>query len=261
MLPSVFISHGSPMILLEDCPARDFLRTFHTTLPRKPRAIAMVTAHWMTRTPATGADPAPKMIYDFGRFDDRLFQQHYNAPGDPAIAAEIGQMFTSAGLQAAIDPHRGYDHGVWIPLMLMYPDADIPVIPVAVQPNDSPAHHYAMGQAMAKLRERDILVLGSGSFTHDLHRVFRQEVLHEPPHDVIAFSEWMDEKLTAGAVDELLDYRAQAPFAVENHPTDEHLLPIFTAMGAAGPGAKATRLHASTTYGVLRMDAYAFGAT
>jgi 4,5-DOPA dioxygenase extradiol len=258
MLPSIFISHGSPMIMVDDCPARDFLRGLGATLPR-PSAIAMVTAHWNTRIAAVGADAAPKMIYDFGNFDERLFQFHYSAPGAPALAGEIGEMFSQAGLQSRIDPHRGYDHGVWVPLMLMYPDADIPVVPVAVQPHDGPAHHFDMGRAMARLREQNVLVVGSGSFTHDLHRVFRANAPPEQPQDVIAFSNWMDEKLTAGATQDLLAYRTHAPYAVENHPTDEHLLPIFTAMGASGSGAKATRLHSSATYGVLRMDAYSFG--
>jgi len=258
MLPTVFVSHGSPMIMLEDSPSRQFLVDFGTTLPR-PRAIVVVTAHWNTRVPAVSAAAHPATIHDFGGFDPRLFQMHYDAPGAPELAGEIGDMFTAAGLASRIDPQRGFDHGVWTPLMLMYPQADIPVVSVAVQPAYGPAHHFELGRAMAKLREQDVLVVGSGSFTHDLHRFFGQPINSKPPADVVAFSDWMHSKLIAGATQDLLAYRTHAPYAVENHPTDEHLLPIFTAMGAAGAGAKAQRAHASSTYGVLRMDAYTFG--
>ncbi len=258
MLPSLFLSHGSPRIILDDCPARDFLASFGATLPR-PRAIAVATAHWNTRVTAVGSAAAPKTIHDFGRFDERLFEMHYDAPGAPDISNEVVEMFATAGLNPHVDPNRGYDHGVWVPLMLMYPQADIPVIPIAVQPYDGPQHHYDLGRALTKLREQDVLVIGSGSFTHDLHRVWSNPLGAEPPRDVELFSDWMDSALTERRVDDLLEYRTRAPFAVENHPTEEHLLPLFTALGAGGDDAKVQRVHASSTYGVLRMDAYAFG--
>jgi 4,5-DOPA dioxygenase extradiol len=258
MLPTLFVSHGSPMVLVQDCAARRFLVEFGTTLPR-PRAIAVVTAHWDTRVPAVGAAPSPSTIYDFGGFPDELYRQRYTAPGEPELAGRIGDMLSEAGLQSRIDPQRGYDHGIWIPLKLMYPDADIPVVPISVQSFYGPAHHFELGRALAALREEDVLVMGSGSFTHDLRRIFRGSVDAPESPDVAAFSDWMDKALIEGATQDLLAYRTHAPFAVENHPTEEHLLPLFAVMGAAGPGAKARRVHASSTYGVLRMDAYAFG--
>jgi len=257
MMPTMFVSHGSPMIILQDIPARDFLTRVAAQLP-KPRAIAVISAHWLTRTPAVGSAANPAMIYDFGGFDERLFQEQYPALGAPELAERIADKIANAGLPVALDPRRGYDHGVWVPLKLMYPDADIPVVPIAVQPHYGPAHHMALGRALADLRNEDVLVLGSGSFTHDLRRYFGQAEDAAAPPDVVAFSDWMDEKLVAGDTQSLLNYRTAAPFAVQNHPTDEHLLPIFAALGAAGEGAKGTSVHSSADHGVLRMDAYTF---
>lgn len=255
MLPSLFLSHGAPNLIFQDVPARDFLRDYAASRPR-PRAIVVATAHWDTARPAAGAGLQPRTIYDFGRFDDRLFQMHYAAAGDPALAARILDLLTTAGLPGQADPARGYDHGVWVPLSLMYPDADIPVVPLAVQSHMGPAHHAALGQALAGLGAEDILVIGSGSFTHDLHRFFGQPIGAPEPEDVTSFADWMDDRLTKGATAELLAYRSQAPFAVENHPTEEHLLPLYVAMGASGGTAR--RVHSSATYGILRMDAYEF---
>jgi len=257
MMPTMFVSHGSPMIILQDIPARDFLTRVAAQLP-KPRAIAVISAHWLTRTPAVGSAANPAMIYDFGGFDERLFQEQYPALGAPELAERIADKIANAGLPVALDPRRGYDHGVWVPLKLMYPDADIPVVPIAVQPHYGPAHHMALGRALADLRNEDVLVLGSGSFTHDLRRYFGQAEDAAAPPDVVAFSDWMDEKLVAGDTQSLLNYRTAAPFAVQNHPTDEHLLPIFAALGAAGEGVKGTSVHSSADHGVLRMDAYTF---
>jgi len=146
-----------------------------------------------------------------------------------------------------------------VPLLLMYPAADIPVIPVAIQPYESPAHHIAVGRALAGLRAEDVLVIGSGTFTHNLHRFYEETPATPQPPDVLAFSAWMEDALTRGDVAALDKYRELAPGAVENHPTDEHLLPIFVAFGAGGEGAAARRIHDSADRGVVRMDAYTFG--
>lgn len=257
MLPSLFVSHGAPTLALQDIPARHFLETLGRSLPR-PRAIVAVTAHWETDRPAAGADPHPRTIHDFGRFDDRLFDIQYPAPGQPELAEGLTVMLHEAGLASGIDPRRGLDHGVWVPLLLMYPDADIPVVPVSVQPGLGPAHHLRVGRALAALAGEDVLVIGSGSFTHDLSRFRGRALESATPADVEAFAGWFDSALTQGRVTDLLEYRSRAPHAAENHPTEEHLLPLYVALGAAGAGAMAERLHSSATYGVLRMDAYAF---
>ena len=257
MRPTLFVSHGAPNLLLQEVPARHFLESLGRTQPR-PRAIVAISAHWESAHVAVGAASKPETIHDFGRFDDRLFAMRYPAPGDPALADRIQDLVNDAGLAGTTDPERGLDHGVWVPLMLMYPDADIPVVPVSVQPALGPAHHLQLGRALSALRNEDVLVLASGSFTHDLGR-FRGRALEEAaPEDVDAFAAWFDTALTEGHTTDLLGYRTRAPHAVENHPTEEHLLPLYVALGAAGPGARAERLHSSTTHGVLRMDAYAF---
>jgi len=258
MLPSLFISHGSPRILLQDLPSRDFLESVAGTLPR-PKAIVIATAHWLTRIPAVGTAAHPEMIYDFGGSERRLFEMQYPAPGAPELAERVAHMMKDAGLHVGIDPNRGFDHGVWVPLLLMYPAADIPVIPVAIQPYESPAHHIAVGRALAGLRAEDVLVIGSGTFTHNLHRFYEETPATPQPPDVLAFSAWMEDALTRGDVAALDKYRELAPGAVENHPTDEHLLPIFVAFGAGGEGAAARRIHDSADRGVVRMDAYTFG--
>jgi 4,5-DOPA dioxygenase extradiol len=256
-IPSVFVSHGAPTLVLQEAPARSFLQSLGASLPR-PRAILCVTAHWETNRPAAGGAAHPETIHDFGRFDDRLFQMRYPAPGDPELAVRAATMLNAAGLNGAVSPTHGLDHGVWAPLMLMYPDADIPVVPFSVQSHMGTAHHLKVGQALAALREDDLLVLGSGSYTHDLSRFRGRTLESATPDDVADFAGWFDEALMQGRTEDLLSYRTLAPHAEENHPTEEHLLPLYVAMGAGGPGAKAEHLHESSTYGVLRMDAYGF---
>ncbi len=256
-MPSVFVSHGAPNLVLQEAPARRFLEELGHRLPR-PRAILAVTAHWETATASAGAAPHPATIHDFSRFDDRLFQMHYPAPGDPALAERASDLLCAAGIASAVDPRRGLDHGVWVPLMLMYPGADIPVVPFSVQSHLGPAHHLQVGRALAPLREEGVLVIGSGSYTHDLSRFRGRALEAATPDDVAAFAGWFDAALLENRTTDLLAYRTQAPHAAENHPTEEHLLPLYVALGAAGPTGRAEHLHESTTYGVLRMDAYAF---
>ncbi len=258
MQPSLFVSHGAPSLVLTQVAAKDFLAGLGQQIGR-PSAILVVSAHWETRVPTVNAVAVNETIHDFHGFPAPLYDMRYPAPGDAALAQEICDLLSAAGLASAEDTKRGLDHGAWVPLMLMYPQADIPVLQLSVQSRLGPAHHYDIGRALAPLREKGVLILGSGSFTHDLSR-FRGSLIDDPVHpDTVAFAEWMDKAMREGRSADLLTYRRLAPYAMENHPTEEHLLPIFVAMGAAGPGAKAEHLHESTTYGFLRMDAYAFG--
>lgn len=254
MLPSLFLSHGSPMLVLEPCEARDFLVSLGHTMPR-PEAIIVASAHWETEAPTLGSAAHPPTIHDFYGFPPALFGITYPAPGSPALAARAAALLADAGLHAALDPTRGLDHGVWAPLILAWPEADIPVLPISLQTWQGPAHHLALGAALAPLRAENILLIGSGSFTHDLRRLDRRGP--EAPEDPITrpFSDWMNVAILAGDNTALCDYRRLAPDAARHHPTEEHLLPLFFAAGAGGA---ATRIHASTTYGSLRMDAYAF---
>lgn len=259
MLPSLFISHGSPMLALEPSPAREFLSGLGALLPT-PRAIVVASAHWETALPQVTAMTVNDTIHDFYGFPPALHAMVYPAPGDAALAQRIAALLAEAGLAATVDPQRGLDHGAWVPLTLMYPAHDIPVLQVSLQPQRGAAHHLRLGNALAALARDDVLVIGSGAFTHNLRRLRRVAPDAPPPPDVVAFVDWMHAALQQNRIDDLLAWHDKAPYAEAQHPTDEHLLPLFVALGAGGDGASATRLHASTTYGALRMDAYAFQA-
>jgi 4,5-DOPA dioxygenase extradiol len=258
MLPTLFISHGSPMTALMDSPARHFLETLGKSMTR-PRAIVVASAHWETQRPAVTAPKRNTTIHDFSGFPPALFALEYNAPGDPELAGQIAARLTEIGLPASLAPARGLDHGAWVPLLLAYPEADIPVLQLSIQTPRGPRHHMVLGAALAFLREQNILVIGSGSFTHDLGRFRNRPELDAPEApDVTEFATWMDEKILAGDFVALVDYRARAPHAGLEHPTEEHLLPLFVALGAAGEKPIPTRLHSSIEFGILRMDTYAF---
>lgn len=256
-LPSLFISHGSPMTALHPGATGERLAELSATLPR-PRAIVVASAHWLARAPHVGAAAQPATVHDFGGFPAELYQMRYPAPGAPELAHEVVQHLLDAGLDVGIDPARGLDHGVWVPLRLMYPQADIPVVPLSIQPMLGPAHHFAVGRALSSLREQGVLVIGSGSITHNLHD-FRAgySTENEAPY-LRPFTQWIAQRLAEGDVDALLDYRRQAPSAEHAHPTDEHLLPLFVALGAAGEPMQSQRLDAGVDLGFLAMDIYRF---
>jgi 4,5-DOPA dioxygenase extradiol len=263
-LPPIFLSHGSPTVLIDDDAAHRFFIQWAEGRPR-PREILMVSAHWETSIPTVSTVPHPETIHDFGGFPPALYEVHYPAPGAPDLAERTASLLTDAGFGAARNPDRGLDHGAWVPLKLMYPDADIPVTQLSVQTRLGAAHHYQMGRALAPLVDEGVWVVASGSATHNLQAIFDGGFDHDAPVPtwVSTFADWLAETLTAGRVDDVLNYRALAPFARENHPTEEHVLPLFVALGAAGGGAggekvKAERLHASYTFGALAMDAYGF---
>jgi 4,5-DOPA dioxygenase extradiol len=257
-LPALFVSHGAPTLVVDAVPAHDFLQTLPTLLPEAPRAILMVSAHWETPMPAVSTVAHPDTIHDFGGFPEALYRLRYPAPGAPGLAARAVELLAAAGIAAATSASRGLDHGAWVPLMLAWPDAQIPVTQLAVQTHLGAAHHYALGRALAPLRDEGVLIIGSGSFTHDLSEFRRTPLTIDSPEPgwVTAFADWMDAAIAHDRVDDLLDYRRRAPEAAHNHPSEEHLLPLHVALGAGGAGR---RIHRSTTFGILRMDAYAFG--
>jgi 4,5-DOPA dioxygenase extradiol len=258
MLPAIFVSHGAPTLPLDACPAREFLQGLGQTLPR-PRAIIAVSAHWETDAPAVSNVAVNSTIHDFYGFPEALYRMQYPAPGAPELAARVTSTLAASGFRSDVDSARGLDHGAWVPLMLMYPDAGIPTIQLSVQTRLGTAHHVKLGQALAKLRDDDILVLGSGGYTHNLRTLSRGNIAAAEPAWAHDFSEWVGEALTKGRTQDLIEYRRRAPYAAQAHPSEEHFLPLFMALGAGGEGAKAKRLHTSTTFGSLRMDAYAFG--
>jgi 4,5-DOPA dioxygenase extradiol len=258
-MPSLFLSHGAPTLPITDTPVRSFLTALGGRLPR-PKAILVVSAHWETAVPAVNAVELNDTIHDFGGFPRQLYQLRYPAPGSPAVAARVSDLLRASGFDCEIDRNRGLDHGAWVPLLLMYPQADIPVLQLSVQPHLGPKHHLLVGRALAALRQEGVLIVGSGSFTHDLSE-FRGQMPNDPAPDwVNSFADWFHAALMNNQTDALLDYRRLAPFAVKNHPSEEHLLPLYVALGAAGEQAHAERLHASSTHSVLRMDVYDFQA-
>jgi 4,5-DOPA dioxygenase extradiol len=255
--PALFISHGAPSIVLDPSPVRDFLLGLGQTYDR-PRAILVVSAHHVARQPTVTSGETPETIYDFGGFPDELYQMTYPAPGDPVLAAEIASRLQAAGFAAAGDPARGFDHGAWVPLRLMYPDADIPVVQLSINMAETPEWHFRMGEALAPLRDEGVLIIGSGNLTHNLRKVFSGafKIDSPPPEWVTVFADWMNRHLVDHDTAGVLQAVNTAPHGHDNHPTMDHILPLFVAMGAGG--GSATRLHDSTTYGVLAMDAYAF---
>ncbi len=257
-LPTLFISHGSPMLAIQDSPAHSFLRQLGASLPR-PQAILVVSAHWeTTHHLAVSLAEQPETIHDFGGFPRALFEIDYPVLGAPTLAMRTADLLEQAGYAVTRDATRGLDHGAWVPLRLMYPDANIPVMQLSVVHNVSPAAHEKIGQVLQTLRNEGVLIIGSGSLTHNLYEVRGQAVNADVPSWVSDFGDWVKDKLDSNQRSALLNYRTQAPSAVRNHPTEEHLLPLFVAMGAAGDDAKAERLHTSYQYGVLAMDVYGF---
>jgi 4,5-DOPA dioxygenase extradiol len=251
-MPTLFVSHGSPMLFLEkDLPARAFLATLGSLMP-KPKAIVAVSAHWNTERPAVSVAAKPETIHDFYGFPEPLYRLHYQAPGAPELAARVAE------LTGAVKAEYGLDHGAWVPAMLGWPEADIPIFQLAVQPYADPAHHIALGRKLAGLRDEGILVMGSGSATHNLRRLVRGA--HDTPPEpwAKAFDDWVAEKVEAGDEAALANYRTEAPHARDAHPTDEHFLPLHVAYGAAGKGARGKALHRSFTSGNLSMASYAF---
>lgn len=260
VLPALFLSHGAPTLPLTDAPARAFLEGLGPALGARPAAILIVSAHWEEESPAINTPAVNSTIHNFHGFPKPLYDRLYPAPGAPDLADRVAALLGAGGVRLRRDPGRGLDHGAWVPLGMMFPAADIPVAQLSVETAQGPAFHLRLGRLLRPLRDEGVLIIGSGSFTHDLSS-FRayHHALHAPaPAWVDDFADWMNLALVEGRIEDLLDYRRLAPYAARNHPTEEHLLPLFVAMGAGDTNA-AHRLHRSTTHGILRMDAYAFG--
>lgn len=253
-LPTLFVSHGAPTLALDAVPAHDFLVRLGRELER-PRAIVCASAHWTTDEPSIESGKRPRTIHDFSGFDPKLYSLRYPARGEPDVARRVQGLLAANGIESSL-VERGIDHGAWVPLVLMVPEADIPVIQLSLQPELGARHHLELGRALLGLREEGVLVLGSGSATHNLGEL--QPGVVEPPDWVAAFDDWLVARAEAGAEDALVDYLCRAPNAGRNHPTAEHFLPLLVALGAAGEGARARTLHRSTTFGVLSMTAFVF---
>lgn len=250
-LPTYFISHGAPDIVLRDTPAAQFLRDLK--LP-KAKAILVVSAHWMTEEPMVTAHPHPSTIHDFGGFPKPLYDMQYPALGDALLAAETVNHLTSVFPLSALDAKRGLDHGAWIPLILTEPKATIPVLQLSIQPHRDAQHHYEVGKRLRDLREKGVIIMASGNATHNLRAVFGQRY-EETPAQVTRFNDWLHDAMIARDDAELMRWE-KAPDAAWNHPTNDHFLPLFTVLGAMVGSKSAERIHESFDYSVLSMDAY-----
>ena len=257
-MPSLFVSHGSPMMAIMDSPASRFLRQWAEAF-EKPQAILMISAHWENRVvPAVSLAKKPETIHDFGGFPKALYRIRYDCPGAQDLARASVDLLRAEGFEAVAVPDRGLDHGAWVPLSLMYPDADIPVFQVSLIHGAGPREHHRMGLALNPLRDKGVLVIGSGSMTHNLLEYMESLPGDPAPQWVSDFQIWMKAALESGRIDDLLNYREAAPHAARNHPTEEHILPLFVALGSCGEKAEAIRVHSSHAYGVIAMDMYAF---
>lgn len=248
-MPTLFVSHGAPTLALNQTPASGFLKSLASRLP-VPKAVLVVSAHWEEARPTLGL--GLETIHDFYGFPLALYQMSYPAPLARDVAERAVTLLQSSG--AATDPARGRDHGVWVPLRLAWPRADVPVVQLSLIGGGTAQTHYDIGRALEPLRDEGVLIVGSGSVTHNL----RARPTPQPAEWATGFVAWLDATLEARDDAALLDWRQSAPYAEISHPTAEHFDPIFVARGAAA-GEASTRLHASYEFGSLSMNAYGFG--
>jgi 4,5-DOPA dioxygenase extradiol len=255
--PTLFLSHGSPMHALDPGGAGKAWRLIAESMP-KPRGILMVSAHWETSLPMLTGAAQLQTIHDFGGFPEPLYQLRYDAPGSPGIAEETAALLRDAGINLSVNGCRGIDHGAWVPLRWMYPAVDVPVVQLSVQPGLGTSHHLHLGRALQPLALRGVLVIGSGHVTHNLRDWMMSRDAVQPLPYVASFSRWLETTLAGNDVEALLHYREQAPEAARAHPTEEHFLPLYVALGAAGSAAKSSRIYAGMEGAALSMDAYRF---
>lgn len=255
MMPSLFLAHGSPMLAIENTEYTDFLSKLGREL-RRPQAIVIFTAHWEEQQLTISArDEAYETIYDFYGFPNELYQVKYPAKGSRKLAAQIQTLFAAAGILAQFDSKRGLDHGSWTLLSRMYPQADIPVVQVSVNPFLAPEKQYQIGEAIKSLSQENILIIGSGVTVHNLRMVNWEQT--EPETWGVQFDDWLIEKLEAADQESLFQYESLAPNAKSAVPKPEHFIPLFIAMGS-GQSEKPAILHRSYEFGTLSYLCMAF---
>jgi len=254
LAPVLFVSHGSPMFAVEPGPLGAQL----TELGRswdQVRGIIVVSPHWQTKGLRIGGHLQPETIHDFGGFPRVLYTLQYPAPGSLDLARQVQRTLAMTGITASIDTDQGLDHGAWVPLMHLRPQADIPVVPVSLSEDATPETALALGRALSSLRAEGIAIIGSGSMTHNLYE-FRGPEVTQPQEYVIGFSNWVRSAVENRDTASLLNYRTQGPHAVRAHPTDEHFLPLFVALGASINEDSMRVLETEVRYGMLSMESY-----
>jgi len=258
LTPALFISHGAPLFAIEPGTTGPALKAYgHHLREHTPiKGIVIMSPHWMTHGVSVMSNPQPETYHDFGGFPQALYELQYPAVGDTALSLHVKQLLESAGFTPTLDPARPLDHGAWVPLMYLIPKADIPVVQVSLPIGWKPKQILQLGAALQALRAEGILLIGSGSMTHNLSEFFGGQ--RAPAPYVEAFSRWIEHTLVAHDTTVLLDYLHQAPQASRAHPSDDHFLPLFFAVGAAGAYTKANYLSREIMYNMLAMDAIAF---
>lgn len=257
-LPTLFVPHGAPTFALRPGAAGAALVQLAQTLER-PQAIIVISPHWETRDPTVGSASDLETIYDFAGFPAELYTLTYPAHGDATRAQQVATHLQHAGYPARVDPHRGLDHGAWVPLRMMYPAADIPVIPLSIKPHAGAAYHYALGEALRPLTKEGYLIIGTGSITHNLrdYMVCEHHQLPTPSY-VTRFADWVAAQLDQTDHAALINYRNTATDASQAHPTEDHFMPFFVALGAAGTHSHGQRFHHGVDDLVIAMDGYRF---
>jgi len=257
--PVVFVSHGAPDVLLRGPDTLRIWRTIGRQMP-EPRAVLAISAHWDARRPTASQAGAPETVHDFSGFPAELDRLRYPAPGAPALAERALSLLAAAGIAADLHPDRGLDHGAWVPLSVLLPEANVPVTQLSLVRKGTTAEHLAVGRALAPLRDEGVLILASGAITHNFAWLdWRAPEGGSTLAKAQRFADWMAERLLAGDLPAVLGYRA-TPLGAEAHPTEEHLLPLLVALGAAGDEVP-VRHKPKVTYGALAMDAYVWGLT
>jgi 4,5-DOPA dioxygenase extradiol len=259
MIPSLFIAHGSPMVAIEDSEYARYLDQFGRVFPR-PKAIVIFSAHWESGVQMVSEVEEYSMIYDFGGFPEELYRIQYPARGDKSLSAEIGRLLSDNGISYGLEKKRGLDHGSWTILRRIYPDADIPVIAMSVNPDLTPEQQYRIGQALAPLREKDVLIIGSGVTVHNFG-LFGVQDKASVKALAIGFEKWLEDHLNEWDLESLFRYDTLAPYGTVAVPPQakEHFVPIFYAMGAADAERKTTTLHQSLMMDIFTNTVYQFG--
>jgi len=255
-LPTLFISHGAPTLPIDPSMPSAGFASLAATLPR-PRAILMLSAHWNTAEPVASVAERPDTIHDFYGFPRALYELRYPAPGAPDVARRAAALLGEHGIVSSTTVH-GLDHGAWVPLLLMFADADVPVAQLSIQPRLDAAHHFNVGRALRELRDDGVMIVGSGQITHNLRMADFGARPEDADPRVVEFTDWFESQLAARNIDALLDYRARAPHAALMHPTDEHLLPVFGALGAASDDYRLGVQSLGTFQRALAMTNYVF---
>lgn len=253
-MPSAFVAHGSPMTALNHGPYANALAEFGKAL--QPDAILVISAHWQSRGIRIASSPRPQLIYDFGGFPRELYELRYDAPGAPDLANDVKAKFESAGLPAALDDKRGWDHGVWVPLRLMFPEAQIPVLTVSLPYGQSPQELYRAGEAIRGLRNHGVLVLGSGGIVHNLRLLNWAQGDAPAEAWAMEFQQWVLDAVQRHDLPALFAYEEHAPHAKLAVPTAEHFAPIFPVLGAAGTEARLTPIYEGIEYGNVSMYSF-----